>query len=189
MTKEDILIKSLDLFSKKGYYATSIDEIGEACNIKGPAIYRHYKNKEAILNAIIENIENNYAKNINQGLYISTKEEFIDFTYKMVNYTINNEMIIKSRMFLSIEQFRNEKVAKLLSFHQFDFIVSNYQKIFDNLLSLNIIEEKDTYLLAFLFTSPITLIISLSDRKIYDKDKLNKLLEEYVNHFVKTYFK
>lgn len=188
MTKDNILLNALDLFSKKGYHATSIDEIGNACNVKGPAIYRHYKNKEAILNAIIESIEANYAKNINRGHEINSKDDFVTFTLNMFKYTTENELLIKSRMFLSIEQFRDERIGKLLSFHQFDYITSNYKNIFDSLISNNLIKDNDSTILSFIFTSPISLIISLSDRKTHSKEMLTSLLLDHINHFINTYF-
>ncbi len=53
-TKEKIFNVSLDLFSQKGYDNVSIREIAKNVGIKESSIYNHYKNKEAILNAILE---------------------------------------------------------------------------------------------------------------------------------------
>jgi AcrR family transcriptional regulator len=42
------------LFRQRGYQEIGIDEIGAAVGISGPAIYRHFKGKHALLAAIIE---------------------------------------------------------------------------------------------------------------------------------------
>jgi AcrR family transcriptional regulator len=41
------------LFHERGYHATGIDDIGAAAGITGPAVYRHFKNKEEILERIL----------------------------------------------------------------------------------------------------------------------------------------
>lgn len=53
-TKERIFDESLELFSKKGYEAVSVREIAREVGIRESSIYNHYKNKEAILDAIID---------------------------------------------------------------------------------------------------------------------------------------
>jgi AcrR family transcriptional regulator len=42
------------LFSTRGYVDTGIDDIGEAVGVTGPAVYRHFKSKEALLVALLE---------------------------------------------------------------------------------------------------------------------------------------
>lgn len=49
-----ILKQSAELFSKKGFHAVGVDDIGGAVGITGPGIYRHFRNKNAILIAIFD---------------------------------------------------------------------------------------------------------------------------------------
>jgi len=42
------------LFAARGYHATGIDDLGEAVNVTGPAIYRHFESKVEILTEVIE---------------------------------------------------------------------------------------------------------------------------------------
>lgn len=44
-----ILAAAAQLFRERGYHDVGIDEIGEAVGITGPAVYRHFKGKEALL--------------------------------------------------------------------------------------------------------------------------------------------
>jgi AcrR family transcriptional regulator len=53
-TYESILEVSKNLFLEKGYSATSLREIAEACGIAKATVYHHFKEKESILLALVE---------------------------------------------------------------------------------------------------------------------------------------
>jgi AcrR family transcriptional regulator len=49
-----ILAAAAELFADHGYHATSINDIGAAVEVTGPAIYRHFAGKVEILVEVIE---------------------------------------------------------------------------------------------------------------------------------------
>lgn len=49
-----ILVAAADLFRDRGFRATSLDEIGAAAGISGPAIYRYFTSKHDLLAVLIE---------------------------------------------------------------------------------------------------------------------------------------
>jgi AcrR family transcriptional regulator len=51
--RDQILSAAIELFHDRGYHATGMDDIGEAAGITGPGIYRHFRGKEAILEAAV----------------------------------------------------------------------------------------------------------------------------------------
>lgn len=51
--REQILAAAVSLFHERGYHATGMDEIGSAAGITGPGIYRHFRNKEEILETLM----------------------------------------------------------------------------------------------------------------------------------------
>jgi len=51
--KAQIVSAAAELFATRGFAATGIDDIGAQVGISGPAIYRHFKSKDAILAAVI----------------------------------------------------------------------------------------------------------------------------------------
>ena len=59
-TKQRILDEALTLFAENGYDGTGVDLIAERVGIKGPSLYKHYKGKEEILNALIDAAEERY---------------------------------------------------------------------------------------------------------------------------------
>jgi AcrR family transcriptional regulator len=51
--RELILEAAADLFASKGYDGVSVSEIGEAVGTAGSALYRHFKDKDALLREIV----------------------------------------------------------------------------------------------------------------------------------------
>jgi len=50
----EIVAAAAKLFAARGYHATGIDDIGEAVNVTGPAVYRHFAGKVDVLIEIVE---------------------------------------------------------------------------------------------------------------------------------------
>jgi len=53
LRREEILSASADLFARRGFHGVSIDEIGAAVGMSGPALYRHFAGKEAVLSEML----------------------------------------------------------------------------------------------------------------------------------------
>ncbi len=49
LRREQIIAAAAELFRRKGYRGTSIEDIGSAVGTTGPALYRHFPSKEALL--------------------------------------------------------------------------------------------------------------------------------------------
>lgn len=48
-----ILIAAAQLFAERGYSGVSLEEIGAAVGVSGPAVYRHFAGKQALLGALL----------------------------------------------------------------------------------------------------------------------------------------
>jgi AcrR family transcriptional regulator len=59
--------RAAELFQERGFHATGIDDIGEAAGVSGPAIYRHFKSKDAILLAILDQALDDLAEVIDRA--------------------------------------------------------------------------------------------------------------------------
>jgi AcrR family transcriptional regulator len=53
-TKEEIIKAALKLFLKKGFYNVSMQDIARKVGISKPAIYHHFKNKEEMINGVMD---------------------------------------------------------------------------------------------------------------------------------------
>ena len=54
--REQILETAAELFAAKGFHGVSVGEIGGACGISGPALYKHFASKDAVLAAMLVDI-------------------------------------------------------------------------------------------------------------------------------------
>ncbi len=54
--REQILATAAELFAEKGFHGVSIAELGAACGFSGPALYRHFRSKDAVLAAMLVSI-------------------------------------------------------------------------------------------------------------------------------------
>jgi AcrR family transcriptional regulator len=48
-----LLTEAARLFARNGYSGVSLEELGAAVGVSGPAVYRHFANKQALLAAIL----------------------------------------------------------------------------------------------------------------------------------------
>ena len=51
--KDEILEIAVGLFASRGYHGVSMDDIGAAAGVTGPALYHHFAGKEAMLAAAL----------------------------------------------------------------------------------------------------------------------------------------
>ena len=54
--REQILAAAAELFARHGFHGVGIDEIGAAVGISGPALYRHFRSKDAMLGEMLTSI-------------------------------------------------------------------------------------------------------------------------------------
>jgi AcrR family transcriptional regulator len=55
-TRDVMLREAARLFAAQGFKGTSVNDIGTACGISGPAVYKHFHNKEALLVRLLVDI-------------------------------------------------------------------------------------------------------------------------------------
>ncbi|EWC61473.1 Transcriptional regulator, TetR family [Actinokineospora spheciospongiae] len=54
--REQILAAAAELFARHGFHGVGIDDIGSAVGISGPALYRHFRSKDAMLGEMLTSI-------------------------------------------------------------------------------------------------------------------------------------
>ena len=47
--REQILATAAELFAERGFHGVSVHDIGAACGISGPALYKHFRGKDDLL--------------------------------------------------------------------------------------------------------------------------------------------
>jgi AcrR family transcriptional regulator len=54
--REQILETAAELFARDGFHGVSIADLGAACGVSGPALYKHFRGKQAILSEMLVSI-------------------------------------------------------------------------------------------------------------------------------------
>ena len=54
--REQILATAAELFAARGFHGVSVADLGAACGISGPALYKHFASKDAMLAEILVSI-------------------------------------------------------------------------------------------------------------------------------------
>ena len=54
--RDQIVDTAAELFAAKGFHGVSVGEIGRACGMSGPALYKHFDSKDAVLAAMLVGI-------------------------------------------------------------------------------------------------------------------------------------
>ena len=132
-TKQKILDVALDLFSKKGYANVFVGEIAEGVGIKAPSLYKHYKSKQDIFEAILDEMRERYNKEVSflnfNGSDFQADSDFfatisednlVKLGIGLFHFFLHDEYECKFRRMLTIEQFSNEELAVLFSNQYFN---------------------------------------------------------------------
>ena len=192
-TKEKILDAALTLFAENGYDGTSVEQIASIVGIKAPSLYKHYKGKEDILNALIDSAEVRYEEMFgsenNIGKIPLSREEFINVTMERISFTMRDPIIRKTRMLLVQEQFRNERISEVTTRHQLDGIQRMFAKIIKGMMDVGLVKKDDQELLAAERTAPAVLQIARSDRQPQCEEECMEYIEKHLRHFCKVYMR
>lgn len=192
-TREKILDAALTLFAENGYDGTSVEQIANIVGIKAPSLYKHFKGKEDILNALIDSAEARYEEMFgsenNIGKVPQSQDEFIKVTMKRIEFTMQDPIIRKTRMLLVQEQFRNERISEVTTRHQLDGVQRMFAKIIRGMMNEGIFIDDDPELLAVELTAPVVLQIARSDRQPQCEEESMKNIEKYIRHFCKVYMR
>ncbi|MDO5154928.1 MAG: TetR/AcrR family transcriptional regulator [Eubacteriales bacterium] len=199
-TKHRILDEALTLFSQKGYASVYVGEIAERVGIKAPSLYKHYKNKKAIFDAIIDEMNQRYLEQVNilniNGMdpsedisrYMNISEDdFIQIGTSLFLHFLHDDYTSRFRKILTIEQFHNLEFAKLYSDEYVDGPLKYQKMLFQLLVSNGVFVDADIDVITLQFYSPIFMLLTLCDREPSREDEAVQLLEKHFRQFSAIY--
>ncbi len=117
-TAEKIFETSIDLFAQKGYNTVSIRDIAKTVGIKESSIYKHYTNKEAILQKIIKYPLTkiySFAQRNDTTEQLIAKEGVDSFLADCANVFaswMSDEKTVKILRIFYIEVYHNDQIAQ-----------------------------------------------------------------------------
>ncbi len=199
-TKQRILLEALRLFSKRGYDAISVEQIASAVGIKAPSLYKHYKSKKDIFDAIFEDTAKRYEEFIQtisipvtdskQDVVVFeniTAEDLVQKVKSLIEYSLHDENISKFRKMMTIEQFRSPELSKLYSDRYVNQIQNYHTDLFTKMIEAGVLKKEDPCILAMVYDAPILVMLSECDRHPEKEEECIKKLEDHVRLFYRTY--
>lgn len=204
-TKEKIMLEALNLFSVQGYEAVSVRDISRAVGIKESSLYNHFKNKQDIFDTIIKEYSNRIGeffynmqltgedkqfaadeRTVNMYKNMTT-EQFEQVAGRIFEYVFTDDINVKLRKMLTIEQYRSADIAKIFRNISFDDSINFQAMLFDGMMKAGCFIDTDPYILALEFYSPIFLIFYKYDNSEQSLKEAKELFKRHIKHFSETY--
>lgn len=199
-TKKKILDVALTLFSEKGYGNVYVGQIAEGVGIKAPSLYKHYKSKQDIFEAILEEMRNRYDKEathlnmtgndflIDFELYNNISEdELVKMGIGLFSFFLHDEYECKFRKMLTIEQFSNKELAELFSHQYFNEPLKYQTGLLRLLIMQGHMKNEDANVMALQFFAPIYLLMTVCDREPQREAEALQILEKHIRQFNRMY--
>ena len=190
-TRERILETALQMFSQNGYAGTNVRELTAALGLVKSSVYKHFESKEAIWNALLDQMIAYYDARFGSAEHLppvpESLEGLVQMTMEMVNFTIHDEKIVMTRKLLTIEQFRDIRARGLATKHFLTGLSEMFTHIFAGMMDKGLLRRDDPAMLAFAYTAPISALIHLCDREPEKTEEAIRQIEAFSRHFIKTY--
>lgn len=199
-TKERFLIEGLRLFAERGYDAVKLSEIASAVGVSTPALYKHYPNKQALVDALLELSRQGFAAQMDKlkvdfrinpdkrKAFVTMPEEGqVKIMQELFLHTFEDEMPSLFRKFMTIEQFRHPEFGIQLNRRYVDSQFDAFETLMREFMDTGVYREGDARTMAVQYAAPVILYISVCDREPQRKDEAVKVIGEHVRQFNKMY--
>ncbi|WP_251861685.1 TetR/AcrR family transcriptional regulator [Clostridium sp. Marseille-Q2269] len=185
--KKTLIIEGLKLLNKEGTDKFSIRKVAALCNVSHSAPYKHFKNKEELINAISNYVFSEFEKSLIEITEIckdNPSKKITELGKKYVWFMVENPDYLK---FLFLNNYKYGIVADE---SKFEAKVSGSFEIFKNsaieyLKSINIKKEEYTRDVIAMWSMVHGIAVMLANRTIiYNGDYL-ELVESIINKNLK----
>ena len=199
-TKQRILDEALTLFSEKGYANVFVNDIAEKVGIKAPSLYKHYKNKQAIFDAIIDEMNHRFEQQA-QALSISgtdpgadaeiyknmDEDHLVKLGIDLFTYYLHDSYTKRFRKMLTLEQFKDKDLAKVYSKQYFDTPLTYQGMLLGLLVAQGLLVADDVPIMTLHFYAPIYMLLTVCDREPEREKEAMEIMEKHIRQFDKIY--
>lgn len=181
--RENMLNVALDMFSKKGYNAVSVRDICGKLNLKESALYYHFKNKQALLDALyqqildlMENMKSSFDRAFEMITDVSMDEMKMVSVSFLKDYFCN-PFVSKFISMLTIERLSDAKANRIYSKLIYDMPLEQCGKVFKLMIQRKIIKAQKEEDYSRIYYS---IIFNAYNEHIFGKRQNKKALEKAV---------
>jgi len=199
-TKQRILSEALTLFSVRGYEPVTVAEIAKAVGVKAPALYKHYKSKRDIFNAILVEMQTSYDNQAklmqmdgrnaekDQSLYIDTSEDAtVKRSMDLFLYFLHDDKERKFRKVLTLEQFVNKELAAVYAKQYVDFPLSYQSALFGFMVGTGVAIQENPQIMALQYYAPVYFYLRVCDRQPEREAEAIAALDQHFRQFIRLY--
>ncbi len=199
-TKSRILDEALTLFSEKGYANVFVNDIAARVGIKAPSLYKHYKSKRAIFDALIEEMNSKFLKQagalhiqgddaakdaaIYKGL---SEEQLVRLGKDLFRYFLQDDYTRRFRKMLTIEQFRDKELSEAYMKHYVDEPLSYQGMLLGLMVREGVLQTDNVEIMTLHFYAPIYMLLTACDRDPGREEGAVEILEKHIRQFNRLY--
>lgn len=201
-TKRKIIEEALKLFAEKGYSDVYVGDIAKAVGIKAPSLYKHFKGKQEIFEAMLDMLKESYAKqaasmgidgdaaDVDADVYDGISEDaLVEMGKKLFVYFLHDEYMILFRKLLTIEQFHNSELGDLYTKQYMNDPLEYQGNLFRILIAKGRLKQVDSDVLAIQFYAPIYMWLTECDRHPNREDDALRMIGAHIRQFNRNYRK
>ncbi len=199
-TKQRILDEALTLFSEKGYANVFVGDIAERVGIKAPSLYKHYKNKRAIFDAIIDLMNSRFAEQakamqisgtdaaVDSKIYQNMSEDnLLKLGREFFLFYLHDDYNKRFRKMLTIEQFNSKELAGIYTKLYVDDPLSYQSMLLGMVAASGMLHTDNVEIMTLHFYAPIYFLLTMCDRNPEREPEALKTLDEHIIQFNRHY--
>lgn len=201
-TKQRILDAGLRLFAARGYKAVSMEQIAAAVGIKAPSLYKHFPGKQAIFQAIIDEMKVRHMQAMGAmqmpgdgaerdadhfaGL---GEEQLIGLGKGLFRYFLHDETFSLFRKMLTLGQYADSEIAALLASQCMSGPLHYNEQLFGRMMGMGFFRPGSAKAMALHFYAPIYMLLLLCDVNPQLEAESLQTLEDHIRQFNELYVK
>ena len=199
-TKQRILDEALTLFSEKGYANVYVSEIADRVGIKAPSLYKHYKNKRAIFDAIIDEMNARFAEQAkamavngsdaaaDSAIYQQMSEDhLLGIGRQFFLYFLHDDYNRRFRKMLTIEQFADPELAGIYTKLYVDDPLAYQSMLLGMVASSGMLKTDNVEIMTLHFYAPIYYLLTICDRDPAREPWALETLDAHIKQFNRLY--
>lgn len=201
-TKRKIVEEALKLFAEKGYSDVYVGDIAKAVGIKAPSLYKHFKGKQEIFDAILDVLKESYAKqaasmgingdvaDVDTDVYDGISEDaLVEMGKNLFLYFLHDEYMSLFRKLLTIEQFHNSELGDMYTKQYINDPLGYQGDLFGILVAKGRLKQVAPDVLALQFYAPIYMWLLECDRHPNREAEALRMIEAHIRQFNRNYLK
>lgn len=199
-TRERIIEVSLELFAQRGFSGVSVRDIAKVVGVRESALYKHFKNKQDILDQIIiemqsrirsvyveQQVPEAVREDVTVGYEELSEDRLKEITWQLFCLYTKDPMVSNYRKLLVREMLVSNHIADLYSEAFIMGVLRRQGETFSKLVEDGMFRKEEAEIVALHFYGPIFLLFQQYDCHPEQEEEIKNILEKHVEAFGRSY--